>query len=79
MPAVALVNVVSNALVRPFLPASDDDVDQLTTDELKTVVVEGATSVGERQRMLTRILDLESVTVDDIMVLSGNRRDQHRR
>ena len=68
MPAVALVNVVSNALVRPFLPAKDDDVDQLTTDELKTVVVEGATSVGERQRMLTRILDLESVTVDDIMV-----------
>ena len=67
MPAVALVNVVSNALVRPFLPSSDDD-DQLTTDELKTVVVEGATSVGERQRMLTRILDLESVTVDDIMV-----------
>jgi Mg2+/Co2+ transporter CorB len=67
MPAVALVNVVSNALVRPFLPSFDDD-DQLTTDELKTVVVEGATSVGERQRMLTRILDLESVTVDDIMV-----------
>ena len=67
MPAVALVNVVSNALVRPFLPSSDDG-DQLTTDELKTVVVEGATSVGERQRMLTRILDLESVTVDDIMV-----------
>jgi Mg2+/Co2+ transporter CorB len=67
MPAVALINVVSNALVRPFLPSSDDD-DQLTTDELKTVVVEGATSVGERQRMLTRILDLESVTVDDIMV-----------
>lgn len=67
MPAVALVNVVSNALVRPFLPSTDDD-DQLTTDELKTVVVEGATSVGERQRMLTRILDLESVTVDDIMV-----------
>ncbi len=67
MPAVALVNVVSNALVRPFLPSSNDD-DQLTTDELKTVVVEGATAVGERQRMLTRILDLESVTVDDIMV-----------
>ena len=50
------------------LLTSDDDADQLTTDELKTVVVEGATSVGERQRMLTRILDLESVTVDDIMV-----------
>ena len=68
MPAVAMVNVVSNALVRPFLPRHGEDDDQLTTDELKTVVVEGATSVGERQSMLTRILDLESVTVNDIMV-----------
>jgi Mg2+/Co2+ transporter CorB len=68
MPAVAMVNVVSNALVRPFLPRKSADDDQLTTDELKTVVVEGATSVGERQSMLTRILDLESVTVNDIMV-----------
>ena len=68
MPAVAMVNVVSNALVRPFLPRKSEDDDQLTTDELKTVVVEGATSVGERQSMLTRILDLESVTVNDIMV-----------
>jgi Mg2+/Co2+ transporter CorB len=68
MPAVAMVNVLSNALVRPFLPRNSEDDDQLTTDELKTVVVEGATSVGERQSMLTRILDLESVTVNDIMV-----------
>jgi Mg2+/Co2+ transporter CorB len=63
-----MVNVVSNALVRPFLPRKSEDDDQLTTDELKTVVVEGANSVGERQSMLTRILDLESVTVNDIMV-----------
>lgn len=68
LPAVVMVNAVSNALVRPFLARSGGDDDQLTTDELKTVVVEGATSVGERQSMLTRILDLESVTVNDIMV-----------
>ena len=68
MPVVALINLVSNALVRPFLAVSDDNDDQLTKDELKTVVVEGANAVGERQAMLTRILDLESVTVDDIMV-----------
>lgn len=68
LPAVVMVNAVSNALVRPFLARSGEDDDQLTTDELKTVVVEGATSVGERQSMLTRILDLESVTVNDIMV-----------
>ncbi len=68
MPVVALINLVSNALVRPFLAVSGDNDDQLTKDELKTVVVEGANAVGERQAMLTRILDLESVTVDDIMV-----------
>ena len=68
MPVVALINVVSNALVRPFISRSADSDDQLTKDELKTVVIEGATSVGERRDMLTRILDLESVTVDDIMV-----------
>jgi len=68
MPAVAMVNLISNALVRPFLPRHKEDENQLSTDELKTVVVEGANSVGERQSMLTRILDLESVTVDDIMV-----------
>ena len=68
MPVVVLINLASNALVRPFISRTADSDDQLTKDELKTVVVEGATSVGERQDMLTRILDLESVTVDDIMV-----------
>ena len=68
MPVVVLINLASNALVRPFISRTADSDDQLTKDELKTVVVEGATSVGERQAMLTRVLDLESVTVDDIMV-----------
>ena len=67
-PAVVFVNVLSNALVRLFLTKKDDQDDQLTKDELKTVVSEGGQSVGERQTMLGRILDLESVTVNDIMV-----------
>ena len=67
-PAVVFVNAFSNALVRPFLNKADDQDDQLTKDELKTVVSEGGQSVGERQTMLGRILDLESVTVNDIMV-----------
>ena len=58
-PAVVFVNAFSKA---------DDQDDQLTKDELKTVVSEGGQSVGERQTMLGRILDLESVTVNDIMV-----------
>ncbi|MEC9156111.1 MAG: HlyC/CorC family transporter [Pseudomonadota bacterium] len=67
-PAVLLINSFSNALVKPFLPERSDSDDQLTKDELITVVNEGAHAVGERKLMMTRLLDLETVTVNDIMV-----------
>ena len=67
-PAVVFVNALSNALVKPFLRHQIADDDMLSTEELKTVVNEGAESVGERQSMMVRLLDLESVTVNDIMV-----------
>ncbi len=67
-PAVVVVNWLSNALVRPFVPHADDHNDHLSTEELRTVVNEGAMSVGERQHMMVRLLDLESVSVNDIMV-----------
>ena len=67
-PAVLLINSFSNALVKPYLPERSDSDDQLTKDELITVVNEGAHAVGERKLMMTRLLDLETVTVNDIMV-----------
>ena len=67
-PAVLLINSFSNALVKPFLPERNESDDQLTKDELITVVNEGAHAVGERKNMLARLLDLETVTVNDIMV-----------
>jgi Mg2+/Co2+ transporter CorB len=67
-PLVAFVNWISNALVRPFTPKAEKDDNHLSIQELKTVVNEGAMAVGERQNMLVRLLDLESVSVDDIMV-----------
>ena len=67
-PAVVFTNWFSNALVRPFMPRIEDSADHLSTEELKTVVNEGARSVGERQSMLVRLLDLEQVSVNDIMV-----------
>ena len=54
--------------MKPFLPERSDSDDQLTKDELITVVNEGAHAVGERKLMMTRLLDLETVTVNDIMV-----------
>lgn len=67
-PAVAFVNWIANALVRPFISNSTGDAAHLSREELKTVVNEGAVSVGERQTMMVRLLDLESVSVNDIMV-----------
>ena len=68
-PAVAFVNWSSNALVSPLMRGIDTAPgDGLSREELRTVVNEGGVSVGERQSMLVRLLDLESVSVNDIMV-----------
>jgi len=67
-PGVVFINWISNFIVSPFLSkdtkAFDDD---LSIEELRTVVTE--TSIpGQRQQMVLGILDLEKVTVNDIMV-----------
>lgn len=67
-PAVLFVNWIANALVRPFVNMDDAMDDGLSAEELKTVVNEGAVAVGERQSMMVRLLELEDVTVNDIMV-----------
>jgi len=70
-PGVLFINWFSNALVKPFLPSPDDDTvgrDSLTADELRTVVNEGVVMPAQGQNMMLSILDLEHVTVDDIMV-----------
>ena len=67
-PAVIAVNWFSNALVRPFIQDNPESAHHLSAEELRTVVYEGARSVGERQNMMVRLLDLEQVSVNDIMV-----------
>ena len=66
-PAVAFINVIANFVVRPFVKGSQES-ERLSIEELRTVVNEGAGLPARRQAMLLRILDLEEVTVDDIMV-----------
>ncbi len=66
-PVVAFVNAISNALVRPFAKGATT-TDRLTTEELRTVVGEGAALPGQHQNMMLSILDLDDVTVDDIMI-----------
>ncbi|MCZ6657167.1 MAG: HlyC/CorC family transporter [Gammaproteobacteria bacterium] len=67
-PVVWFTNTISNALVRPFIPSTDMRDDHLSADELRTLVDEGAKIPDRYQNMMLSILDLENVTVDDIMV-----------
>lgn len=69
-PVVWTTSTISNGLLRllgvdPSLRASDS----LSTEELRSVVRESAVGMPKnRQNMLLGILDLERVTVDDIMI-----------
>ncbi|MBL1140552.1 MAG: HlyC/CorC family transporter [Proteobacteria bacterium] len=69
-PAVWLINWVSNGLLSLIgLHFEDQDDTPLTRDELRTIVREAGTMIPKRhRRMLLNILELENVTVDDIMV-----------
>ena len=69
-PFVWIINRVSNGLLKLIGINVDRKEDTaLSREELRTVVHEAAPMISsEHQRMLISILDLEKVTVDDIMV-----------
>ena len=69
-PAVWLVNWVSNGLLGLFgINLNEQEDAPLSRDELRSIVREAGTLIPQRhQRMLINILELENVTVDDIMV-----------
>jgi len=67
-PLVLAINGVANALVKPFIRNAPRTDDSLSVEELKTVVNEGVGLGSQDQNMLISILDLEKVTVNDIMV-----------
>ena len=69
-PFVWLINNASNGLLNLFgVDISSKDDLLLSREELRTVVHEASSMISsEHQRMLISILDLENVTVDDIMV-----------
>ena len=69
-PLVWIVNLISNSLLRLFgVTDSDSETDNLSREELRTLVHESGTRIPFRHRqMLLSILDLEQVTVEDIMI-----------
>ena len=70
MPLVLAINSITNGLLRLLGFRPDVQVGEaLSQEELRTIVTESGTMIpGRHRRMLTNILDLEQVTVDDIMV-----------
>jgi len=69
-PLVALINLLANGLLR-LLGVSPQRMDphQISQEELRTVVNEAGAMISRRyKRMLVSILDLERVTVEDIMI-----------
>jgi Mg2+/Co2+ transporter CorB len=69
-PIVWVTNLLANGVLR-VLGVNHEDAGRtaLSSEELRTVVAEASTVIPHRhQRMLMSILDLEKITVDDIMV-----------
>jgi Mg2+/Co2+ transporter CorB len=69
-PAVLMINTVTNGLLRMmgFDPEKETD-EHVSSEELRTIVTDAGKLIPSRHRnMLLNILDLEQVTVDDIMV-----------
>lgn len=69
-PIVFLINTLSNGLLRLVgINASQTNPDTLDSEELRTVVNEASGLIpAAHQEMLISILDLEKVSVEDIMI-----------
>ena len=69
-PIVWVINLIGNGILK-LLGVSPEDVAQhsLSSEELRSVVAEAGAMIPQRhQAMLLSVLDLERVTVEDIMV-----------
>ena len=69
-PLVWVINLISNTMVRLVgIDPSNNELQSLNHEELKSVVNEaGGLIPANHQDMLLRVLDMESITVDDIMI-----------
>jgi Mg2+/Co2+ transporter CorB len=73
LPFVWIINVISNNLLRLIGTKPDESsLQALSREELRTVVTEaGAMAPTKYQSMLINVLDLNKITVEDIMVPRG--------
>lgn len=69
-PFVWVINRIANSLLKIFgVNVEDTEETPLSRDELRTIVLEAGSMIPKRhQKMLISILDLENITIDEIMV-----------
>ncbi|HSH28657.1 MAG TPA: CNNM domain-containing protein, partial [Thiohalobacter sp.] len=69
-PLVWVINVIANSILRLFGVSPEQAGETaLSSEELRTVVLEAGAMIPKRhQKMLLNLLDLEKITVEDIMV-----------
>ncbi|WP_298768471.1 CNNM domain-containing protein [uncultured Shewanella sp.] len=68
-PLVKVVNLITSGFLRLLCIHTQQSSDALSQEELRTVVHEAGALIPQRhQEMLLSILDLEKVTVEDIMI-----------
>ncbi|MHB8415338.1 MAG: HlyC/CorC family transporter [Acidiferrobacteraceae bacterium] len=71
-PLILVINTLANLVLRAFGVPLKGHKEQFGTEELKAVISEAATLIPKgHQAMLIGLLDLEKVTVDDVMVPRG--------
>lgn len=73
-PIISLTNSFSNGLLKLFgFPVSYQEKEGLSGEELRTVVSESSSFYSAKQKsMFLGLLDLDKVTVDDIMIPRGD-------
>lgn len=67
-PLVTVINSITNFIASPVMDRTPKESDELSSDQLRTVVDEFSAIPRDRQNMLLHILDLEKAVVEDIMV-----------
>jgi len=69
-PVVLVISLITKGLMRLFrIPVESGSMHALSAEELRTVVNEAGAMIPQRhQRMLLSILDMEKISVEDIMV-----------
>ncbi len=69
IPVIRLVNILGTGLIRPFGVVPRRASTSLDTEELRIAVRDSEAHLSpQHQEMLLRILELESMTVDDVML-----------